>query len=383
VASARSADSASLMRTLLDDVDIEPLFRPLDMVGLRLRNRFVMAPMTRFASPLGVPDAAVAAYYARRAASLGLVITEGTYIDHPSAGSHADIPHLYGDEALRGWRLVVDEVHRAGGVIFPQLWHLGGTRVAGSPPNSDAPVVSPSGLGLDGQHIGEPLTIRQIDDIIASFVRAAADAREAGFDGVELHGAHGYLLDQFWWTNTNRRSDHYGGNARNRVRISAEVVSAIRDRLGPHFPISYRYSQGKSTGRYHVRVAETPRQLDELLSPLVDAGVTVFHVSARRYWLPEFESSDRTLAGWTKHLSGLPTITLGSVGVAAAFRGDDEDAQESLTLAPLVRLLDRGEFDLVGLGRAILADPDWVRKLRTSRTHEITPYSKASESVVF
>ena len=114
------------------------------------------------------------------------------------------------------------------------------------------------------------------------------------------------------------------------------------------------------------------------------AGVSMFHVSTRRYWLPAFAGSDRTLAGWTRHLSGLPVIAIGSVGVATQFQASpDEDALPTLTLAPLVELLRRGEFDLVALGRAVLADPEWARKLTDARLTEIRPYDKSASSVLF
>ncbi|MCL9762256.1 NADH:flavin oxidoreductase [Frankia sp. AiPa1] len=357
---------------LLDGTDASPLFTPLELSGLPLANRFVMAPMTRQASPDGVPGEDVAAYYARRAAHVGLIVTEGTYVDHRSAGSSERVPRLYGEDALAGWRRVVEAVHRAGGRIVPQLWHLGVTREAGTPPYPDAPVFSPSGLRADGTRAGEPATIAEIDAVIASFARAAVAAREAGFDGVELHGAHGYLLDQFSWSRTNRRTDGYGGDPAARARLGAEVVTAIRGEVGPDFPVLYRFSQWKG-GFYDARSADTPGELETLLGPLVTAGVSALHVSTRRYWLPAFDGSPRTLAGWAKQLTGLPTIAIGSVGVAQAFGEAKADAS-SLSLAPLVELFERGEFDLVALGRVLLSDPAWPSKVREGRLTEIQPF---------
>lgn len=368
--------------SLLDGTDVEPLLTPFDGVpGFALRNRFVMAPMTRKHSPGNVPGDDVADYYARRAASLGLIVTEGTYVDEPSAGSSGKVPLFCGGEALAGWKKVVDAVHAQGGRIFPQLWHLGATRIPGAAPNHDAPVVSPSGIDLGGEVVGEPASAATIDNIIGSFVRAAADAKRVGFDGVELHGAHGYLLDQFLWPNTNRRNDSYGGSIANRVRISAEIVAAIRETVGVDYPVAYRFSQWKG-GHYDARIASTPGELDQILSPLVDAGVSLLHASTRRYWLPEFDGSERTLAGWTKHLTGLPVIALGSVGVSAPFRGDEAEGQSSLSLEPLLALFERGEFDLVALGRAVLAEPRWVEKVASGELDEIRQYSKELESVL-
>jgi 2,4-dienoyl-CoA reductase-like NADH-dependent reductase (Old Yellow Enzyme family) len=369
--------------TLLDDADPSPLLEPTDIAGLHLRNRLVMAPMTRQFSPGGIPGDDVAAYYRRRASSLGLLITEGTYIDHQSAGTSDRVPRFHGADALAAWRKVADAVHAEGAAIFPQLWHVGASRKPGAPPYPGAEIVSPSGLDVAGQTVGEPASTRTLADIAASFARAAADARAAGFDGVELHGAHGYLLDQFHWPVSNRRADGYGGDIASRVRFSAEVAAAVRGAVGADFPVAFRFSQWK-VGHYDAQIAQTPDELAAFLTPLVNAGVSLFHVSTRRYWRPAFEGSDRTLAGWTRHLTGLPVIAIGSVGVATQFQASpDEDAEPTLTLAPLVDLFRRGEFDLVALGRAVLADPEWARKLTDARLTEIRPYDKSVSSVLF
>ncbi|WP_261569489.1 NADH:flavin oxidoreductase [Frankia gtarii] len=377
--SVAAAKSPSSNERLLDGADAAPLFTPFSLSGVELANRFVMAPMTRQFSPDGVPGEDVAGYYARRAAHVGLIVTEGTYVDHPSAGSSDRVPRFYGEQPLEGWRRVVDAVHAVGGRIVPQLWHLGAGRAAGAPPHPEAAVFSPSGLQHDGTMVGDEPSIAQIDEVVASFARAAADARRAGFDGVELHGAHGYLLDQFFWSRTNRRADGYGASLANRARIGAEVVAAVRGEVGPDFPVIYRFSQWKG-GDYDARIAETPDELEVLLTPLVDAGATALHVSTRRYWLPAFDGSPRTLAGWARNLTGLPTIAIGSVGVPTAFGGGEEGVAATLSLAPLVELFDRGEFDLVGLGRVLLSEPAWTTKLRDRRLSEIRTYDQADNS---
>ncbi|MDX6419908.1 MAG: hypothetical protein QOG28_4528 [Trebonia sp.] len=381
VTESNSADEG-LSLTLLDGADVTPLFNPVSVAGLKLRNRLVMAPMTRQFSPDGIPGEDVAAYYGRRASSLGLLITEGTYVDEGSGGSDR-VPRFFGERSLAGWRQVAGAVHAEGGAIFPQLWHTGATRKPGSGPFPDAPVISPSGLNASGAVVGETATGSQLEATVAAYARAAAAARDAGFDGVELHGAHGYLLDQFHWPHTNRRTDSYGGDIRGRVRFSYEVAAAVREAVGPDFPVAFRFSQWKG-GHYDARIAEDPSELAAFLAPLADAGVSMFHVSTRRYWLPAFDGSGRTLAGWTRHLTGLPVIAVGSVGVAAPFLGvsDDgrspADSQQSLTLAPLVDLLTRGEFDLVALGRAVLADPYWGAKVADGRLAEIRAYEKSA-----
>jgi 2,4-dienoyl-CoA reductase-like NADH-dependent reductase (Old Yellow Enzyme family) len=373
--------TSHLSETLLDGADVATLFSPVSVAGLKLRNRLVMAPMTRQFSPDGIPGDDVAAYYGRRASSLGLLITEGTYVDE-GAGNSDRVPRFYGERPLDGWRKVAAAVHAEGGAIFPQLWHIGAARTPGTGPFPDAPVISASGLNTAGDTVAAPATAEQLESTVESFARAAAAARDAGFDGVELHGAHGYLLDQFHWPATNRRSDAYGGDITSRVRFSAEVVAAVRSAVGPDFPVAFRYSQWKA-GHYDAKIAENPAELEAFLTPLAEAGVSIFHASTRRYWLPAFDGDSRTLAGWTKHLTGIPVITVGSVGVPSAFRGEGEAQQPTLSLAPLVDLAERGEFDLVAAGRAVLSDPEWAAKVAVGRVNEILPYGKSADGVLY
>ncbi len=139
------------------------------------------------------------------------------------------------------------------------------------------------------------MTQADIDDVVAAFAKAAADAERVGFDGVELHGAHGYLIDQFLWAGTNRRTDAYGGDPVARTRFAVEIVQAVRSAVSPGFPVVFRFSQWKAD-HYDARLAETPEELEAILTPLATAGVDAFHASTRRYWLPEFDGSDLNLA---------------------------------------------------------------------------------------
>ncbi|GAA3821597.1 NADH:flavin oxidoreductase [Streptomyces phyllanthi] len=356
------------------------LSRPLALNGLTVPNRIVMAPMTRQFSPGGIPGENVASYYGRRAAAgVGLIVTEGTYVGHESAGQSDGIPRFHGEEQLAGWAKVAEAVHAAGGTIVPQLWHIGMVRKAGEPPFPDAPAMGPSGLRTDGTPgTGKEMTQQDIDDVIAAFAEAAAAAERIGFDGVELHGAHGYLIDQFLWSGTNRRTDAYGGDLVSRTRFAAEIAAAVRDSVSPDFPILFRYSQWKQDG-YDAKLAETPEELEALLTPLAEAGVDAFHASTRRYWLPEFEGSDLNLAGWTKKLTGKPVVTVGSVGLDGDFIR--AFAGEGSTVRGIDDLLDRleaEEFDLVAIGRALLQDPEWAAKVLSGRFDELAEYDPAS-----
>ncbi|MEV0079948.1 NADH:flavin oxidoreductase [Nocardia neocaledoniensis] len=358
----------------------EILSRPVALNGLTVPNRIAMAPMTRMFSPNGVPGEDVRSYYARRAAAgVGLIVTEGTYVGHDSAGNSDRVPRFHGEEQLAGWAKVAADVHAAGGTIVPQLWHIGMVRNQGEPPFVDAPAVGPSGIGVDGtEGAGKAMTQADLDDVIGAFAEAAAAAERIGFDGVELHGAHGYLLDQFFWAGSNRREDAYGGDPVARTRFAAEIVAAVRAVVSPEFPVILRYSQWKQQD-YRARLADTPQELEAILAPLVAAGVDAFHASTRRYWLPEFDGSDLNLAGWTKKLTGLPTITVGSVGLDGDFlRAFTGEGAELGSIDNLLDRMERDEFDMVAVGRALLQDPEWAAKVLAGRTDELKPYDAAA-----
>jgi 2,4-dienoyl-CoA reductase-like NADH-dependent reductase (Old Yellow Enzyme family) len=358
----------------------EILSRPVTLNGLTVPNRIAMAPMTRMFSPGGVPGEDVRSYYARRAAAgVGLIVTEGTYVGHESAGQSDRVPRFHGEEQLAGWAKVAEAVHATGGTIVPQLWHIGMVREQGQAPYPDAPAMGPSGIRPDGtEGTGKTMTQSDLDDVISAFAEAAAAAERIGFDGVELHGAHGYLLDQFLWAGTNRRTDAYGGDPVARTKFAAEIVTAVRETVSPGFPVIFRFSQWKQDA-YDARLAETPEELEAILTPLTAAGVDVFHASTRRHWTPEFEGSELNLAGWTKKLTGRPTITVGSVGLDGdfihAFAGEGAPVQG---IDDLLDRLERDEFDMVAVGRALLQDPQWAAKVLTGRTDELKPYNAAA-----
>jgi 2,4-dienoyl-CoA reductase-like NADH-dependent reductase (Old Yellow Enzyme family) len=361
-----------------------PLFKPFSFKNLQLDNRVVMAPMTRSFSPDGVPGADVAAYYRRRAENqIGLIITEGTVIDHPASTNDTRVPHIHGAAALAGWANVVAEVHAAGGKIMPQIWHIGTVRKAGDLPNPEAPPIGPSGLFKPGVKVVEPMSEAEIESVIAAYGRAAADAKRIGFDGVEIHGAHGYLIDQFFWEGTNQRTDQWGGDMLKRTRFAVEVIKACRSRVGPDFPIVFRYSQWKQQD-YAARLASTPELLDRFLAALSDAGVDIFHCSTRRFWEPEFEGSQLNLAGWTKKLTGKPVITVGSVSLdtdmVAAFRGK---GAAITNIDKLIDMFARDEIDLVAVGRALLVDHQWGTKVREGRMQDLLPFTPESMKTLY
>ena len=360
------------------------VFEPFLIRNLRLKNRIVMAPMTRSFSPGGVPTDEVAAYYRRRAENeVGLILTEGTVVGHPASANEHDVPRFYGDDALKGWKRVVDAVHEAGGRIFPQLWHVGSVRKPADSPNPQTPSIGPSGLKKPGASFGEPMTKAEIAAVVDAFARAAADAARLGFDGIEVHGAHGYLVDQFFWEGTNIRMDEYGGDMARRGHLAVQIIEACRREIGPDLPISLRISQWKIQD-YTAKLFATPESFHAFLSPLAEAGVDVFHCSTRRYWEPAFEGSSLNLAGWAKKLSGKASLTVGSVGldsdVNSAFRGKDSAVQPLDRIAGMV---GSGEVDLVAVGRSLLADPEWARKVREGREQELVGFAAKSLKTLY
>lgn len=369
-------------------VDPAGLFTPFQLRSATLRNRIVMAPMTRNFAPTGVPGPQIAAYYRRRAEhGVGLIITEGTWVPHPGAAGYPDIPRFYGEDALAGWTAVAREVHAVGGCIMPQLWHVGlcqqaprgkeGAEPPPVPPGRVGPSGIAGGLGVPIRKAAEPMTLADIEAVIDAFATAAKSACDLGFDGVELHGAHGYIIDQFLWHRTNLRTDAYGGSFENRARFAADIIREIRRRTRPDFPIVLRYSQWKLHD-YGARLADTPQELERLLKPIVDAGVDLFDCSQRRFWEPAFEGSDLNLAGWTKKLTGKPTMTVGSISLDREFMSSMFGTERRANIAGidrLVEMFDRGDFDLVGVGRALISDPEWVEKVRSRRISELRPYT--------
>ncbi|NKI15896.1 NADH:flavin oxidoreductase [Spongiibacter sp. KMU-166] len=359
---------------------IEVLFQPFALGSFKLKNRVVMAPMTRAKSPNGVPNEAVVEYYRRRAAGgAGLIITEGTVVNHKAASAYKNVPAFYGEKALSGWKAVVDAVHAEGGKIAPQLWHVGAVRRPGVEPGGDTPGYGPSGMAIPGKVTGHIMTKEDIKEVVAAFAQAAKDAKDIGFDAVEIHGAHGYLIDQFFWEGTNQRDDEYGGSVAKRSRFALELVEAVREAVGPDYPIIFRYSQWKQQD-YTVRLCETPKLLEEFLLPLSEAGVDIFHCSQRRVWEAEFEGSDLNLAGWTQKITGKPAISVGSVGLNNDYLPDNGEigfkAAEPASLDGLLERMNNNEFSLVAVGRAMIANPDWVKLVQNGDFDKLVAFEK-------
>jgi N-ethylmaleimide reductase len=325
------------------------LFSPMQLGPLQLPNRMVMAPMTRSRSsqPGDVPNALMASYYAQRA-SAGLIITEATQISRQGQG-YSFTPGIYSEAQVAGWRLVTDAVHAAGGRIVLQLWHVG--RMSHASFQVDGVPVAPSALSPDAQvwvmgddgvgrmvdcPLPREMSIADIRAVIEDFRRAAANAMRAGFDGVEIHGGNGYLLDQFLRTTSNQRSDEYGGSIARRIRFVEEVVAAVASEAG-----------AERTG---IRLAPfiTQRNMNcpeiiptilQLAKNLEDIGLVYIHL-AEADWddAPQIPETFR---------HELRAVYQGRVIVAGKY--DPERAEH---------ILKQGLADLVAFGRPFVANPD-------------------------
>jgi 2,4-dienoyl-CoA reductase-like NADH-dependent reductase (Old Yellow Enzyme family) len=360
------------------------LFTPFKSANLTLKNRFVMAPMTRSFSPGHIPSRAVLDYYRRRAeGDVGLIVSEGVSPNATTATGTPDVPNIVFPEAKKAWADIATAVKSAGGKMGLQLWHEGPYRNPAKSEYPDIPSWSASGEKVPGKKFWEPMTEAEIETAIAEFVAAAIANRDAGFDCVEFHGAHSYLLDSFFWPETNKRQDKWGGDAIGRTRIACEIVRRTRAAIGPEYPIILRISQWKQQD-FAARMAPTPQDFEAFLAPLVDAGVDIFHCSQRRFWEPAFDGSSLNVAGWTKKLTGKPTISVGSVGLSGEFTATYAgEVSSPASLDQLIAMMERGEFDLIAVGRALLQDPDWIVKVRDGRENELLPFSKDALGVLY
>lgn len=346
--------------------------KPFLSAHLTLKNRLVMAPMSRYLCPDNRPHSPLVHYYAKRAkAGVGLIITEGTFINHPAAAGYNDVPYFWG-EALEGWKHVVDAVHQQGGKIFPQLWHVGSFRTPGSGWDANYPAHSPSGVPNSFAKT-QPLAMSKDDihAVIEAYAQAGLDAKNCGFDGVEIHAAHGYLIDEFFWSQTNQRQDEYGGNQQRRNRFAIDIIHAVREAVGDTFPISLRISQWKQQD-YHANIVSNEQQLAAWLTPLAEAGVDIFHVSTRRFWQPAFTDNDEILAERVKKITGKPVIMVGSVGLdSTSFASAQAKDIDQALLG-----LEQEKYDLIAVGRALLADAEWLPKMQAGDLNKVRPFSK-------
>jgi N-ethylmaleimide reductase len=348
------------------------LFDPVQAGSLQLPNRIVMAPLTRNRAPGAVPTPLMARYYAQRA-SAGLLITEATAVSHQGQG-YADVPGLYGTEQLDGWKRVTDAVHARGGRIVTQLWHVGRVSHVALQPGNAKPV-APSAIAArtktylirDGAgsfvDTSEPraLDAQELPGIVQDFRHAARHAvTSAGFDGVELHAANGYLLDQFLKRGANQRTDAYGGSIENRARLLLEATRAVVEEVGGGVT-GIRLSPVTTANDIHD---PEPQPLFEyVLRQLAPLGLAYVHV----------------IEGATGGARELPERPIDYAALRRAYRDAGGTGawmvNNGYDAALAQQALDQGA-DLVAFGRPYISNPDLVERLRTGAP--LAPADKAT-----
>ena len=351
------------------------LFEEYNLKNLTLRNRIVMAPMTRNQSPGGIPTDDVASYYSRRAkAEVGMIITEGIEVSHKASSAYPNVPRLDSYDAREGWKRVVAGIKNNNGAVIAQLWHCGGFRKLGMQPNPEVPGFTASGLVKPGKKVAHEMTLDDIKEAIDAYASDAKICQDLGFDGVEIHGAHGYLIDNFLWGGTNIREDIYGGSMKKRSQFVADIIKAVRENVDNEFIIGLRFSQWKQHD-FEAKLASTPDDLKKILLPPVEAGLDYLHSSMRRFWESEFENSKENLAYWTKKISNIPTIGVGSVGLDSDFIDMTAPATPT-SINKAIEDISNNKYDLIAVGRALLSDHEWVIKMKEGRLNDVIPYTK-------
>jgi 2,4-dienoyl-CoA reductase-like NADH-dependent reductase (Old Yellow Enzyme family) len=328
--------------------------------NLTLKNRVALAPMTRTsATKEGLATDEMAKYFAKFArGGFGLVITDGTYSDETYSQGYFNQPGIANDSQVEAWRKVTDAVHREGGRIFVQLMHAGALSQGNVYKNETvAPsAVQPKGTQLDiyggsgSFQMPREITKAEIQDLIHFFGQAAKRAVAAGFDGVEIHGANGYILDQFLTDYTNQRTDEYGGSVENRVRLLVEVAKVVRRQVGPDFVAGIRIAQSK-VNDYHHKWAGQEEDAKVIFKSLADAGLDFIHVTEYDITKPAFGETGDTLAALAKKYGQKPIIANGNLEYP-------ENAE---------KLLQNGEADLIALGKGALANPDWPERIAAGK----------------
>lgn len=340
--------------------DAAGLFTATDINGITLRNRLAVAPMTRVsATEDGTATETMARYYERFArGGFGLLITEGIYTDQAFSQGYIHQPGITDEAQAQAWRPVLDAVHRHGARIFAQLMHAGaisqGNRFRDTTVGPSA--VQPKGHQMDFYYgkgaypVPAAITDEQIAEAITGFAASAARATAAGFDGIEVHGANGYLIDQFLTDYANQRSDRWGGDTRQRTTFVRAVFEAVRAKVGKSVPVGVRISQGKVNDFTH-KWAGREQDAEAIFGTLAEAGVSYIHVTEHKAWEHAFEGGhDSLVALARRYAPHVPLIANGGVQ-------DPALAQEVLAAGA----------DIVALGKAALANPDFPNRIRAAQ----------------
>ncbi|CQD12329.1 NADH:flavin oxidoreductase [Mycobacterium lentiflavum] len=338
----------------------QSLFTPATIGNVDLANRVALSPMTRVSATAdGLPTDRIASYYRAFAlGGFGLLITEGLYIDDLTSQGYLFQPGIANSSHAAAWRRVVDGVHDCGAKYFAQLMHAG-SQSQGNPHTTTTwgpSAIRPKGeqlpmyRGSGPFQIPQAMTTEHIDQVRSAFVNAARQARDAGFDGVEIHGANGYLLDEFLTDYLNTRTDRYGGSVASRVRLAAEVCHDVVSAVDGDIAVGIRISQAKVSDNRH-RWAGTEDDAAIIFGTLADTGIDYIHTTEYRALAPAFAESDKSLAQLAKQHSGLSIIANGHLD-------DPRDA---------AAIIDSGAADVVALAKPALANRDWPHRVRSGQ----------------
>jgi 2,4-dienoyl-CoA reductase-like NADH-dependent reductase (Old Yellow Enzyme family) len=332
------------------------LFTTFKIGSIEFHNRLGVAPMTRTsANPNGTPNVQMLAYYQSFAAGgFSLIISEGTYPDESYSQGYLDQPGIANAEQIKAWKKITDAVHEEGAMIFCQLMHAGALSQGN---RFESKKIGPSAIQPKGEQLGfyggngpypapQEMTLQDIESVKQSFVKAAQNAVEAGFDGIEIHGANGYLLDQFLTDYTNKRTDQYGGSTANRIRLSAEIVKETREAVDKDILVGIRISQGKVNDYVH-KWAGGEEDAKIIFNALKGAGADFIHTTEFEALKPAFGDTGATLAALAKNFSNLPIIVNGSLNTP-------ELAE---------KMLADGGADIITIGKGALANRDWPKKV--------------------
>lgn len=326
------------------------LFSPIQCGSLTLRNRIVMAPLTRCRAGDGLVPTELNAQYYQQRASAGLIISEATQVT-PEGQGYPFTPGIYSSEQVAGWRKVTDAVHDHGGVIFLQLWHVGRISHPSHQPNGQLPV-APSALRPAGQAATlqgpqdfvtpRALDLAEIPQVLAQFRKGAENAKAAGFDGVEVHSANGYLLDQFLRDGTNKRTDRYGGTLENRMRFPLQVLETVLD-VWPADRVGIRLSPNGTANDMHD--SDPKATFTAMVTALNPYKLAYLHVI-------------ETMSGDVRHgASILPARYFRSIYKGCFMVNGEYDKKKAETA------IAAGDADLVAFGRAFIANPDLPERL--------------------
>ncbi|WP_409250744.1 NADH:flavin oxidoreductase [Bacillus sp. SCS-153A] len=345
------------------------LFSTTSIKGISLENRIGLAPMTRTsATPEGLATEDMAQYYTNFAkGGFGFILTEGTYTDDKYSQGYRNQPGIINNEQIDAWKKVTESVKQQGAKIFMQLMHAGalsqGNRFTSETAGPSA--VKPKGeqLGFYGGSgefaMPKEMTETDIEDVIKGFVDGAKNAKEAGFDGIEIHGANGYVLDQFLTDYTNQREDEYGGSLENRLRLPIQVIKAVREAVGDEYPVGIRLSQAKvNDGEHKWKGGESDAEM--IFSKIDEAGVDYIHIAEPDAASPAFGETGPSLIELVKKYTDTVVIANGSLG--------DPKAAEAV--------LQDGKADIVTIGKAALANQDWANKVKEGTDLEDFDFQK-------